>query len=185
MGAIALFASAALAAPLTGNDARNQLFDPASVEVKVLDLPFLSDQDKQVLPQIAADQRYYGAIAFGPDDGLLSESLAGAFNFHDVASASAAAVKDCETRRTGNAACQVVLELRPKGWAPDRAISLSGDATVAFDAQYRKAKSPKAMAVSPSTGLFAVATDAAAPGTAQAQCDALAQAGDCTVVLSE
>ncbi|WP_224823489.1 5-aminolevulic acid synthase [Cognatishimia sp. MH4019] len=184
-GALALIAGAALAAPLTGKDARKALFKPGPVEIVVLDLPFLSAEDKAVLGQIAQQQKYYGAIAFAPEDGLLSESLTGAFNFHDVTAARAAAIKGCKAQRTSDNACEVVAELRPKGWEGGRALSLSGDATEAFGSEYRKAKSPKAMAVSPSTGLFAVATDPAAPGTATSQCEVLAQAGDCTVVLSE
>lgn len=184
-GAAALIAGAAMAAPMTGKDARKALFKPGPVEIAVLDLPFLTEQDRTVLGQIAQQQKYYGAIAFAPEDGLLSESLTGAFNFHDVPSARAAALRGCEAQRTSDNPCEVVTELRPKGWEDGRALSLSGDATNAFRSEYRKARSPKAMAVSPSTGLFAVATDPAAPGTAMGQCEAIAQAGDCTVVLSE
>ncbi|MEL7214198.1 MAG: 5-aminolevulic acid synthase [Pseudomonadota bacterium] len=184
-GVFAVIAGAAVAAPLTGKDARNALFKPGPVEISVLDLPFLTAQDKAVLEQIAQAQKYYGAIAFAPEDGLLSESLMGAFNYHDVREARAAAIRGCEAQRTSKNTCEVVAELRPKGWQNGRALSLSSDATQAFRDQYRRAKSPKAMAVSPSTGLFAVAIDAAAPDAAMAQCEALAQVGDCTIVLSD
>lgn len=178
-------AGAALAAPVTERDARQALFDPDNVEIVVFNLPFLSEKDRSVLGQVAQSQKYYGAIAFGPDDGLLSESLVGAFNFHDVATARAAALAGCEGKRKGKAACQVVAMVRPKGWEEGRAISLSGEATSAFETDYRKARGPKALAISPSTGRFAVAADPTAPGTALAKCRAAAQTSDCVVVLSE
>ena len=184
-GVIMTATSAALAAPLTSKEARAALFRSGLVEVVVLDQPFLTEQDRTVLEQVASEQKYYGAISFGPDDGLLSESLTGAFNYHDVASARTAALAGCEAQRNGQAACEVVAELRPRGWEAGRAISLSGDATEAFRTQYRNAKTPKALAISPSTGLFAIALDPAAPGTALAQCEAMSQAQDCSVVLSE
>mgnify|MGYP001793008208 FL=1 len=183
--AVVLIANAANGQTITAADAEQALFDPGPVEIAVLDLPFLSAEDKDVLGQIAMQQKYYGAIAFAPDDGLLSESLMGAFNYHDMTEARAAALKGCEAQRAGATPCAVVVELRPQGWEAGRALSLSGDATEAFNSQYSKAKGPKAMAISPSTGLFAVASDPAASGTATSACEALSQAGDCTVVLSE
>lgn len=179
----ALLSSSAFAEPLTGRDARKELFRPGPIEVEVLDLAFLTEQDKAVLDQIAQQQRYYGAIAFGPDDGLLSESLMGAFNYHDVDVAMKAAMTGCEKQRAGAAACEVVAVLRPKGWEAGRALSLSGDATEAYQADYRRAKTPKALAISPSTGLFAVALEAPATETALESCEAAAQAGDCEIIL--
>ena len=138
--AVVLIANAANGQTITAADAEQALFDPGPVEIAVLDLPFLSAEDKDVLGQIAMQQKYYGAIAFAPDDGLLSESLMGAFNYHDMTEARAAALKGCEAQRAGATPCAVVVELRPQGWEAGRALSLSGDATEAFNSQYSKAK---------------------------------------------
>lgn len=183
--ALSVGATGAFAEPITAKDARGALYPSDAAQVIVINHSFLSDTDQSLLAQIAQEQSYYGAIAFGPDDGLMSESLVGAFNYHDLPSARGAALAGCEAQRKGQAACAVVALVQPKAWREGQPISLSGEATAAFEQDYRRARSPKALAISPSTGKFAVATDPAAPGTAMAQCAALAQTQDCTVVLSE
>lgn len=182
---LALVGTSGVAEPITGKEARAALFRPGPVEIEVLELPFLTDQDRVILGQIALEQRYYGAVAFGPDDGLLSDSLMGAFNYHDVATARTAALAGCEAQRTGATPCTVVAEVRPRGWEAGRAVSLSGDATDAFRSGYRRAGSPKAMAISPSTGQFAVSLEPGAAEAARAACDLAAQANDCRVVLAD
>lgn len=148
---------AASAQAVSGDAASAALFDPKGRTVSVVPNP-LPGQSEQVtamlvdvLKSSAASVRYYGSIAMAPDAGLESEATAQSENFHSVAAADAAALANCNARRSGGAPCVIVARTLPKGYEP-RPLELSVDATEAFATEYRKAKTPKALAISPSTG---------------------------------
>lgn len=179
-----MFATGALAEPLDGKAARKQMFKPDRAEVVLTDNGILSDADRAIVQQIAQAQPYYGAVAIAPDEGLASEASVAGANFHDVEAASAFALKGCNARRKGGAGCVIVAQIRPKGWEA-RALQLSADATTALSKSYRKAGKPRALAVSPSTGKWAIAGDDGAVNAAIAACEAQAAAADCDVVVAD
>ena len=172
---MALIAGAGNAMAQTVNEAtaRQALFDPRGRLVSTSPLPGLSEDLqpllKQALQASAADVRYYGAVAMAPGAGLESEATALAENFHSPAGAEAAALASCNARRpSGSQPCVVVARTLPRGYAA-RPVELSVDATEAFRKDYRKAKSPKALAISPATGRWAIA---AGPGAVEAAVEA-------------
>ncbi|MGC9417571.1 MAG: 5-aminolevulic acid synthase [Rhodovulum sp.] len=175
---------AARAEVLDGRTARSLVFDPAGVQITLVRHGFLSDKEQQALEFAARQQKYYGAIAVAPSEGLLSEATVAAANYHDVGSASAAALKACDSARKGGKACVIAAEIRPAGWEP-RPIGLSADATEGLRKTYRPMKAPKALAVSPATGIWAVASGASADRDAVADCARQSSAGDCRVVVAD
>ncbi|GAA0286505.1 5-aminolevulic acid synthase [Rhodovulum strictum] len=180
----ALAASTASAEPLDGATARAQIFEPSGVEVTVMALDFLSAKDRTVLDFVATQQKYYGAIAAAPGEGLRSEATVAAANYHDVESARIAALKGCDSVRKGGPACVIVAEIRPIGWTP-RQISLSADASEGLRKTYRPARGAKALAISPATGIWAVARGAEAGRDAVASCARQSARDDCRVVVAD
>ena len=133
--------------------------------------------------QINGPVKYYAAIAYSPDEGLLSEALQSAKNYHSIAAADAAAIAACNaTRNAGSGPCQVAARVLPRGYEA-RPLTVSYDASAAFTKAYRRAKGPKAFAISESTGAYAIGQGAEA---AVAACRASPQApGDCRVVIAD
>ena len=124
--------------------------------------------------------RYYAAIAYSPDDGLAHESIQAAMNFHTIAVAGAAAIKACNDARTKSAKpCQLAARIVPKKYKPG-ALTLSIDATAAFDKAYRKAKTPKAFAISKTSGSWGMGKSDAGALTA---CEKTLNPGDCEIVI--
>lgn len=179
-----LAAAAAAAQTVTGAEARAMLFDPARVEVGVIGHPALDEAGRTILTQIAGQQRYYGAVAMAPDEGLMSEALVAAANFHDMPAARAAALAQCDARRSGGRACVVVMEIRPAGWT-QRPVQLNTDATRAFEDTWRRAGGERALAISRSSGQWGIGTGAGATDAARAACAAMGPATDCAVVIRD
>ncbi|TCP42406.1 5-aminolevulic acid synthase [Rhodovulum marinum] len=167
-----------------GRTAQRLVFDPAEVAITLVRHDFLSAKDLKALELVARQQKYYGAIAVAPSEGLLSEATVAAANYHDVDAAGVAALAACDSARKGGVACVIVAEIRPTGWEP-RQIALSADATEALGKTYRRAKAPKALAVSPATGIWAVADGVAAESDAVADCARQSGSGDCRVVVAD
>ncbi|WP_095589157.1 5-aminolevulic acid synthase [Actibacterium ureilyticum] len=185
LGSLLLMGTGALAQPLSGKAAAKQMFKPGTAEVAVTDTDVLSDADRAILEQIAQAQPYYGAVAIAPDEGLASEASVAAANFHDVDAAAAFALQGCNARRKAKGRpCVVVAQIRPKGWQA-RPLQLSTDATTALAKSYRKAGKTRALAISPTTGKWAIAGGADAGAQAVASCAAQAGAGDCAVVVAD
>ena len=190
--AMALTISAAAAEPMDSRSARKLLFDPKGRLVEVSGLPGLSDEMntllKQALKASAADVRYYGAIAMVPDGGLESEATALAENFHSPAGAEAAALASCNARRAeGTSPCVIVARTLPKGYEP-RGLELSVEATEAVRRDLRRARKPRALAVSEATGKWAIASGAGAVEAAVTACNrkaAAAGASDCRAVVAD
>jgi len=139
----------------------------------------LSQSDRDIVQSIGPTQQYYGAIAYSPDEGLLSEATVAAANHHSVEVARALALADCNgKRRDGTAACAVAADILPKRYRAGRALQLSMGATAGFDAEYRKAKGSRSFAISAQSGLWGWGpNDAAALQACNAQ--------DCKVVVRD
>lgn len=182
MGVVAQGASAQTA--LTAAQARDQLFDGGGSVLVVQDAAtFLSETDRATLramPRVA-ELKYYGALAAAPASGLTSDATTGAFNFHSVAEARAAALRGCEARRAGGPACQIVADVVPRGYRPGRAASLNQDATGAVQGR-SLARSGGHLAASASTGAWGLGADDRAAVSA---CRQGGGAADCTVVVRD
>lgn len=189
MRALSFFLTICLAGPAAAEavdtaTARKALFSLKGYDVVLSDR--LSKQDaatvKAIVPlmaeQLRQPVRYYAAIAWSPADGLVHESLQAAMGFHSIDAARAAAVAACEPERSsGSGPCEVAAVIVPKRYKA-QALTLSLDATAVFDKSFRRAPSPKAMAVSRSTGAF---------GTGASDAAAISACGqrDCEVVIRD
>ncbi|WP_420863180.1 5-aminolevulic acid synthase [Algirhabdus cladophorae] len=170
------------AEPVDGKVAKSALFKPKGAEVELIEQDFFTDQDRDILGQVALQQSYYGAIAVSPDDGVISNATVAAANYHAVPQAEIAALAACNDAKEGVADCVIVAQIRPKGWS-EQPVQLSVDATVAYRKEYRRGKGPKAFAISASTGKFAVAKGEGAQEAAVEACNERADASDCTAVI--
>lgn len=173
-----LAAIPAFAEPVTGKAAKKLLFPVKGVEVELLEGSGLAKDQAVVLGMVAEGQPYFGAIAISPDDGLMSEATVAAANHHDTDAASAAALADCNARKTGKSACVVVALIRPKGWEL-RALQMSLAATTGFRADYPARAG--AMALSPSSGAWGIGAGEGAADAALAACAATAK--DCALAV--
>lgn len=195
MLAALLAASGSATAQTVDEDAAaRQLFSPRGIQLAVSQS--LSEFERAVVGEMVkeADRtgqtfRYYGSIAYSPSEGLQSESLQGAFNFHSTAAADHAAVDACDAARpSGSQACQVAAQILPRGFEPGR-VQLSYDATNAFRSTYKRVRGEKAFAVSERTGAWRMAEGSSAAATAIALCndDAAAMGGpaDCTTPIAD
>ena len=172
-----LLAGPAAAQALPDRDAAvAQLFDARGVVVSIQRHAFLSDADVATLGALpkVAELKYYGAMAAHPSEGLQAARTRGAFNFHSVETARAAALAGC------GAGCVVVADILPRGHAPGRALTLNQDATAAVSGRAGRRAGPEAaLAASRSTGAWGLGKGGAA---ALAAC-AAEGAGDCTLAF--
>ncbi|MFN6979694.1 MAG: 5-aminolevulic acid synthase, partial [Gemmobacter sp.] len=116
-------------AQVSGADAAAALFSPGKAAIVFTDAVRLNRNDRRTLEQVVVAVKYYGAIAFAPERGLMSEATAAAQNYHSVAAAEAAALADCAAK-SGGAACVVVAQVVPEGFAA-RPLQMSAAATEA------------------------------------------------------
>jgi hypothetical protein len=187
--ALLFSALSAMAQTVDERTARDALFGTRGSAIAVSGALSAGDQDiiRRTI-DLLADQlngpiRYYASIAYSPDEGLLSEALQSAMNYHSVADADAAALAACNAARTaGTRPCAVAARIVPRGYEA-RPLTLSYDATRAFQQAYRRERSPKAMAVSSASGAFGIGKSAEA---AVAACRGdRANAADCRVVIAD
>jgi hypothetical protein len=185
-----LGAGAAAAEVIDSKAARRALFSPGGAEVVINAAAGLAEADVRTLKVLVKTNRlkYYGAIAFSPDEGLLSEALQGAFDFHSTEAASVGALAACNAaRKAGTAECMVAATITPKRWKPDRALQLSASATEVFKA-FRKGRGPRALAISAQTGAYGVAKGEGAEALALTDCNAAAKIPDyedCEIVIRD
>ena len=179
----ALFAATATTAePISGKAAKKALFAPLKAEVQIMPEAGLAADQAQTLALVGESQPYYGAVALAPDEGLMSEATVAAANFHDTASAAAAALADCNGKRKTASDCVIAAYIRPKGWK-DAAFGLSSDATASFKSYDMKTG---ALAISAATGAFGMAAGAGAGEKALANCAAKNEmANDCVVAVQD
>lgn len=185
----ALIALPAAADPLDTREARRQLYRADRAEVVQLDLPGLDAQQIQTLSNLAQTQRYFAALAFAPAAGILAEPTVLASNYHSIEAARAAALGQCDQRRAGQgAACVLGLEVRPAGFE-DRTLTLSAEATEAFERRFRHTERPRAFAISPVSGAWGYSENATSPADAATQavnrCAASKGDADCIVVVAD
>ena len=133
--------------------------------------------------QLRSPVKFYSSIAYSPDQGLVSDALQGAFNFHTTDAADTAAIAACnKARKKGSRPCRLAARIVPRKYKT-RDLTLSYDATEAFNRLFRREKTPKSFAISGVSGAWGVGkTDAAA--IASCEKDA-AGAGDCQVVIRD
>ncbi|MBZ0130061.1 MAG: hypothetical protein K8F59_13195 [Rhodobacteraceae bacterium] len=144
------------------------------------------------LQSAAKVQKFFEAMAASPSEGMLAGSATLAANFHTAEAAHAAAIAGCNAKKAaGSKPCVVIAEFLPKGYRGPGGFSLSFQATEAFG-KYKRAKAPKAFAISASTGNWGEAVKAASPEAAAAaaiaECAARAAkhgARDCQVVTAD
>lgn len=170
--------------PLPGSEARALLFHAERTEVARFSTEGLSPEQAEALTGLAMGQRYYAALAFAPDAGIIAEPSVFAANHHSRDAARAAALAGCEERRNGGRPCTLALEVRPAGWEA-RALSLSAAATEAFEREYRRLRGERALAISPSSGAWGIASGEGAMNAAVERCAADRGDEDCVVVIAD
>jgi len=178
----------AAAEPVSGREAGRLLFDAGQSRVIVSSR--LDERGQQMVrlmvplmeQQLGRKLEYYGAIAMSPDEGFQSEASQSALNYHGVAAADSAALSACNAnRRSGTRGCILAARILPPGYE-ERGLTLSTNATRALRDTYARARAPKALAASASTGAFAVGR----PDEALAACQRGARgAGDCAIVVRD
>lgn len=138
-------------------------------------VPLMAEQLRQPV-------RYYAAIAYSPKDGLAHASIQAAMNYHSIEASSNAAIAACNGLRSkGAPSCELAARMVPKRYKP-QALTLSIDATAAFEKAYRKAKSPKAFAISKTSGSWGIGISDEA---ALAACEGNRRARDCEIVIRD
>ena len=187
--ALGLVSGASVAEPIGGQAASLELFDTSGIGLQLSQ--GLSEKEratiKTLIPlieqQTGTKAKFYGALAYAPDEGLVSEALQGAFNFHTVEAADQAAIAACTaTKRATSGECRLAARILPPGYQR-RAVSLSHDATRVFFDRYIFARGAKFFAVSSATGAWAMAPSQSAALAACAQ-DAKG-ANDCAVIIED
>lgn len=186
---LGLTGGASVAEPIGGQAARLELFDTAGIGLQLAQV--LSDKEratiKTLIPlieqQTGTKAKFYGALAYAPDEGLVSETLQGAFNFHTIEAADRAAISACSAaKRATSGDCRLAARILPPGYQR-RAVSLSHDATRVFFDRYTFLRGKKFFAVSRATGAWAMA---ASESAALAACAVDAKgANDCAVIIED
>jgi hypothetical protein len=186
---ILVLAAPTRAEAIDTKSARKQLYPTKGLSTRLADA--LTDSERATIvaliplmeQQLRSPVKYYSSIAYSPDQGLVSDALQGAFNFHTTEAADAASIAACnKVRAKGTKPCQLAARILPKKYKP-RDLTLSYDATEAFNRSFRREKAPKSFAISATSGAWGVGkTDA----TAIASCEKdAAGAGDCRVVIHD
>ncbi len=187
-------AGAALAGdPPDGRAAQRMLFSASDSEVQIVENTGLSAADQKIVQTLfgieqfkALNVSYYAAMAVSPGDGLQSAASNLAQNLHSPAAADAQALAACNKARKARTPCIVVARVLPKGWKPEP-LSLNRDATQGIR-DYRKGRGAKAMAISASTPVWAVAKGVGPGVAAMNECRRQAAklgADDCAVVIRD
>ncbi|GIT91783.1 hypothetical protein JANAI62_22400 [Jannaschia pagri] len=162
--------------------AKRDLFGTRTSTLEVTPQPFLSDLDLATLREMPklASLKYYGALAVDPDAGLQNEASTGAFNYHSLEAARAAAVEGCSAK-AGGRSCVVVAEITPRRFREGRSLTLSQDASRAVAGRdFRRAGANAALALSPSTGAWGLGDG----GDAALAACAAGGARDCEVAVA-
>ena len=178
--------------PVTGKEAKKMLFSPRGAEFVVVPQDFMTDRDVQTLNLMSGMKEfksvlYYGAIAASPKRGLAHKATVASANHHSIAAAEAQAIKECNALRGGGPKCVVVAHILPRKFS-EQPLQLSTSATTAFKRTYLKGRGAKAMAISPSTGQYAIAKGDGANDAAITTCNKAASemgAKDCKVVIED
>jgi|GEM_PF-575166 len=173
---------------LDGKSAKKMLFSHKGSEFVIIPQDFMRDADIATLDFMASSKEfktvlYYAAIATSPDDGLVHKATVATSDHHTIEAAEWAALEECNRLRGGAVGCVVVAHILPRKYAA-QPFQLSASATTAFKKSYLRGKGPKAMAVSPSQGSFAISKGDRAMDAALAAC-ATDGAKDCQIVVQD
>jgi len=176
------------AEPIDGKAARGEMFSHRGGQVVVFAEDYLSEENAAQLAVTGGLIQYYGAIAIAPDEGFISQANQAAANHHSIDAAETAALAACNAARSGGRRCVIIAHYLPDDWEEGRALQLSQAATDAFRRTYRRARKPRAFAISDITGAFGVGRGDGAMEDALASCNEDAEslgATDCNVVVSD
>lgn len=188
IGLVAGTGGIAGADPIDGKAARDAVFSHRGGQVVVLEQDVLSAENAAQLAATGGVIQYYGAIAVAPDEGFISQANQAAANHHSIEAAEEAALTACNAARSGGRRCVIIAHYLPDDWEEGRPVQLSQTATDALRRTYRRARKPRALAISPMTGAFAVDRGDGAQENAIATCNEEASqlgATDCNVVVSD
>jgi len=182
--AIALLgAGAGMAEPLDSRTAKAQLFSTRGVSVEMLPVTGMTDDNAALLRQVAEGYAYYAAVAVAPDEELLkSEATMLVANQHSTEAAAKIALDRCNKARKRGRACEIAALVRPAKWEP-RGFTLSVEATVAMGKEYGR-RGSRALAISPSTGAWAIGQGDAAQRLAISACAAKG-GNDCQIAVAD
>ncbi|PRY26510.1 hypothetical protein CLV78_101608 [Aliiruegeria haliotis] len=183
--ALALTAPMATAQTVDSRSAKKMLFGTSGSSAQMGQAGFVDDAVAKAIKKAASQIPYYGAIAVSPGEPVSSNLMSTMANYHSAEAAQQAALANCNSRRTVGKPCVVIATITPKRFKP-RGLTMSVEATKAFGKDYRRLKSPKGMAISPSTGVFGY--DRGDGGRAVSRCNAAAAAKgaqDCRLVISD
>ncbi|MFD0980847.1 5-aminolevulic acid synthase [Tropicimonas aquimaris] len=182
--AATLAATAATAQTVDSRAAKGMLFSEKGAEAQVAEnLDFVDAAVAKALKAVASQIPYYGAISVSPGEPTSSNLMSTMANFHSIEAATQAALDNCNARRTTGKPCVIVAAITPKRYKA-QPLTLSVEATKAFNGDYRKLSSPKAMAISDKAGVFGY--DRGDGGRAMSRCQAAAaerKASDCRLVI--
>jgi len=173
---------------LDGKAAKKMLFSIKGSDFVVVPQDFMGDSDVALLNMMAGMKEfksvlYYGAIAASPKNGLAHKATVATSNHHTIEAADKAALEECNSLRGGGAKCVVVAHILPKKYA-EQPLTLSASATASFKKTYLRGAGPKALAISPSQGSYAVSKGADAIETALSVCSGDG-AKDCRIVVQD
>jgi len=178
-----LGAGAVMAEPLDSRTAKAQLFSARGATVEMLPVTGMTDENAALLRQVAESYAYYAAVAVAPDEELLkSEATMLVANQHSTEAASKIALDRCNKVRKGGRACEIAALVRPAKWEP-RGFTLSVEATVAMGKEYGR-RGTRALAISPSTGAWAVGQGDTAQRVAINACAAKG-GNDCIIAVAD
>ncbi|MEL7025952.1 MAG: hypothetical protein AAGO57_01815, partial [Pseudomonadota bacterium] len=183
-----LLSSPAFANPVSGKVAEGYLFQPSGRMIQMSSK--LSERQRRFISvliplmekQLNKPLQYYGSIAFSPDEGFQSDASQSALNYHSTAAADRAAIAACnKNRKSGTRGCVLAARILPKGFS-SQPLTLSTNATAAFEQVYQRSARPKALAVSASTGAYGVGSS----NDAMAVCRREAKgANDCQILVAD
>lgn len=189
-------ATQGLAEPISFKDARKILpkangrvtlatFEEQLSETDIARLASANLKPKDVFKGIGASLSGYGAVAISPDEGVLVEWLSGVSQHHSIEAARTAAIDYCNSKKKpASADCVSLVEVSPRGAKADAELSLSEKANDALRTAFRKLDTPRAFAISPTTGDFGM--DRGDGTRAVAACAAASnKANDCIVVVAD
>ena len=178
--------SAAAQDVATGRQAAAMLFG-AGTEGVIVGSPALPPPVIDAIRTEAGRQKYYGAMAWSPSEGIAAPSAVMVANFHDLVAAETVALRACnDARARGAAACEVIAHIRPEGYQP-RDVQLNADATRGFRI-YRQGSGEKALAISRATGEWQFEKGEGAAARALAGCNRLAaraRVSDCQILVQD
>lgn len=155
------WAGISAAEPVSGRVAASQLVETSGIGLQLS--RSLSEKEgaiiKTLVPlieqQMGTKAKFFGTLAYAPEEGLVSDALQGAFNHHSVAAADAAALAACgAAKKSQNLPCQIAARILPPGYERG-GLSLSHDATQAFFRTYLLAPGAKYFAASRVSGAWA------------------------------